>query len=513
MTTAPTAYDVVAYPGEPYPQTHPDRLATLATLYGLTPAPPGRCRVLELGCGDAGNLVPMAYTLTESEFLGIDLASAALEKGREIIAALGLSNISLMAADLSAISDLGTFDYVIAHGVYSWVPPAVQERLLSLTREVLAAHGVAYVSYNAYPGRHVREALRQMMLWHVRGREAPAERIEEARGLIRLLAEGASGHPVVSAIVTQALKEQERERDAGLFHDDLAEINESLLFSEFVRRAEISGLKFLSEADYSDMVVWNLRNPATRFLSGLGKDPLVQQQYRDFFVFRSLRQTLLCRAETCPLSEPEAGALRGLFAASSTRPRSAEASLAPREPVAFSTERGGELTTSHPLTKAAFLVLGEEWPRWIAVPELLVRGRERIAEAGGPSPDDEDERSLFRFLLQGCGAEAVQLRSHPCPFVTAPTERPRASALARLQASRGDAVTNLRHETVRLDDAVVRELLSLLDGTRDRTATENELALFRREAAKPGDDPLPAALPAGIDSFLERIAKLALLEA
>jgi hypothetical protein len=181
--------------------------------------------------------------------------------------------------------------------------------------------------------------------------------------------------------------------------------------------------------------------------------------------------------------------------------------------LAFSTERGSELTTSHPLTKAAFLVLGEEWPRWIPVPELLVRARARIAEAGGPSPDDEDERSLLRFLLQGCGAEAVQLRSQPCPFVTVPTERPRASALARLQALRGDGVTNLRHETVRLDDAVVRKLLSLLDGTRDRTAAGEELALLRREAAEAGDQPLLAARSAEIDGILERVAKLALLEA
>jgi tRNA G46 methylase TrmB len=67
-----TAYDEVLYPSYTHNQTHPDRLATIATLFGLTPAPVERCRVLELGCGNGSNLVPMAYGLPGSEFVGID---------------------------------------------------------------------------------------------------------------------------------------------------------------------------------------------------------------------------------------------------------------------------------------------------------------------------------------------------------------------------------------------------------------------------------------------------------
>jgi SAM-dependent methyltransferase len=514
MTTVPqTAYDAVAYPGAPYAQTHPDRLAVLATLYGLAPAPPERCRVLELGCGDGGNLVPMAYTLRESEFIGIDLAPSAVTRGHSTIAALGLSNVSLIAADLSSVSGLGTFDYVIAHGLYSWVPPTVQQRILTLAREVLATHGVAYISYNAYPGRHVRDAFNQMMRWHVRDHEAPAERIEQSRSFIRLLAAGAAEHPVVSAILRHTLEEQERQHDALLFHDDLAEVNESFLFIDFIRRAESHGLKFLAEADFADMVVWNLKGPAVRFLTSLGKDVLLQQQYRDFFVFRAFRHTLLCRAETLALNEPEASSLRRLFAASSTRPQPAGASVTSRESVSFVTENRSELTTPHPLSKAAFLVLGTEWPRWISIEELMARARVRLTEAGGVSPDDEDERRLLRFLLQAYGAETVQLRSRLCPFVTTLSERPRASALARLQGLNSKRVTNLIHETVRLDDDLVRRLLYLLDGTRDRAAIDEEMDRFIRETAEPGADALLAALPAAIDRNLDRVAKLALLEA
>src|SRR3954464_2394603 len=127
---ARTIYDDVPYPSIPYPQTHPDRLATLATLFGMRPAPVERCRVLELGCGDGSNLVPMALVLPESRFLGLDLAGEPIRRGRATIDALGLRNVELRQEDLRAFAggadaEQESFDFIVAHGVYSWVPEDV----------------------------------------------------------------------------------------------------------------------------------------------------------------------------------------------------------------------------------------------------------------------------------------------------------------------------------------------------------------------------------------------------
>lgn len=156
-------YDEIPYPGFPLPQTHPDRLATLATLFGMKPAPPAACRVLEVGCGDGGNLIPMALGLPESQFLGIDLAEKPVAAGCALIHSLGLQRIHLRTLDLmDAGRQLGEFDYIIAHGVYSWVPGEVRDGLLRLCRMLLAPNGVAYVSYNTYPGFHRRELFRDI---------------------------------------------------------------------------------------------------------------------------------------------------------------------------------------------------------------------------------------------------------------------------------------------------------------------------------------------------------------
>src|SRR5262249_23470475 len=154
-------------------------------------APPGRCRVLEVGCGDAGNLIALAFGSPDAHFVGFDLAESAIEQGRSLVQELGLTNIELFQADLMQYEPAGEVDYVIAHGFLSWVPPPVQERLLAVCRKALAPQGVAFVSYNTYPGFHARRMLREMMLFHSASAKSPREKIDRSRGLLQLLLQGA----------------------------------------------------------------------------------------------------------------------------------------------------------------------------------------------------------------------------------------------------------------------------------------------------------------------------------
>jgi len=113
----PNAYDEVLYPGLAHFETHPDRLATTAALFGMQTAPLEKCRVLELGCGDGTNLISMAYGLPESEFVGID-AARAIAAGNQMIEDLALKNVRLQQLDLMDFkTDTATFDFIIAHGV------------------------------------------------------------------------------------------------------------------------------------------------------------------------------------------------------------------------------------------------------------------------------------------------------------------------------------------------------------------------------------------------------------
>jgi cyclopropane fatty-acyl-phospholipid synthase-like methyltransferase len=138
------AYEEVTYPGYAYPQTHPARLEALARLFGLSPASAATCRVLELGCGDAANALAIAQTLPGATVVGVDASASAIARGRSLAAAAGLGNVELRTAEFSEVESLarvGPVDYVIAHGVYSWIAPAARGALLELTRRVLARRG------------------------------------------------------------------------------------------------------------------------------------------------------------------------------------------------------------------------------------------------------------------------------------------------------------------------------------------------------------------------------------
>jgi SAM-dependent methyltransferase len=460
-----TAYDRVPYPGHAFAQTHPDRLATVATLFGLPPAPPDACRLLELGCGDGGNLVPMAYALPGSAFAGVDLSARAIDRARRFAAALGLANVELRQ---SGFADLvpGEFDYVVAHGVYSWIAPRERDALLAACRAHLAPQGVAYVSYDVLPGGHLREITRQMLRWHLRGVDEPEERIAQARALLgAVAAAGQDGDELRRRLAWQA-EWALAQSDPSLYHDELAEHHDAVLFADFAAHAERHGLRFLAEADVFEM-------QASALPPGLATDSIVREQYLDFFKGRMFRQTLLCRAEAEP-SEPAAAVVRTMLAASPARP----AGDAGGGRVEFRTPRGTTLTTDDAAVKAALVRLGEAWPAGVPVADLA--GGDAVAE----------------MLLRAYAANFVQLHVWAPDIATTPSERPVASAPARLQAAEGTRVTTLSHAEVDVSDELGRRLITLLDGTRDRAALLHELG-------RPADE---------LERSLQGLAGLGLLE-
>jgi SAM-dependent methyltransferase len=444
-----TGYDRVPYPGHPFAQTHPDRLATVATLFGLRPAPPDACRLLELGCGDGGNLVPLAYVLPGSTFTGIDLSGRAIERANRVAGALGLDNVRFEHADLTAAR--GEFDYVIAHGVYSWIEPAARDALLAACRERLAPNGVAYVSYDVLPGGHLREITRQMLRWHLRDVDEPEERIAKARELLRLVAD--AGQVQAERALEQG--------DAALFHDELAPHHEAVLFADFVAHAGRHGLRFLAEADVFEMDAGNLP-------PGLASDSIEREQYLDFFKGRMFRQTLLCHA-AAELHEPGLEIVREMLAAT------------PAQPVGegeFRGPLGTTLTTDHEAVRAALTRLGAAWPAAIPVAEL------------------GDDPAVAEMLRRAYAANLVRLHVWAPALATTPSERPVASAPARLQAAEGTRVTTLLHSSLDIGDELGRRLIGLLDGTHDRAALIAELG-------RPADE---------LERSLEGLARAGLLE-
>jgi methyltransferase-like protein/trans-aconitate methyltransferase len=501
------SYEEVPYKGQAFVQTHPDRLATQARIFGMNPAPVESCRVLELGCGDGGNLIPMALALPGSRFTGVDNAAGAVAEGEAALRELRLGNISLRCLDILEVpSDLGQFDYIIAHGVFSWVPPAVREKTLSLCHDLLAPQGVAYISYNAYPGGHLRETVREMMRFHVRAISEAESRVQQALALMGFLAQGHPKEDAYGALLREEQSSLAQRRPEGLYHDELAEFNTQFYFHEFIEGAARHGLQYLAEADYADMTDSVFAEPVTRALQQMG-DLIVKEQYLDFLKGRRFRQTLLCHAEVALDRDLDAARFMQFYVACQARPATPESDE-------FRTDQGVTLTTNHPLARAALCELSEVWPAALAFREMAARAQARAQRDLAP----EDLTFLGNLAWRGYSSGAIRLSVHPPAFATEVSARPVASPLARLQSRSGQVVTNLLQGSVRLEDDLTRRLVQMLDGTRDRAAVLDELAELAASGAVPlgntgGRAEARRMLDEGLDQHMARLAKLALLTA
>lgn len=460
-------YDQVLYANRPYAQTHPDHLAALGRLHGMNPPPLDQARVLDLGASEGGNIIPMALTLPRAQFTGVDLAASPVERGNQVIRDLGLPNVRLVQMDLLEIdAAFGEFDYIVAHGLYAWTPSAVRDKILAIAGANLSAQGIAFVSYNAYPGGHLRKHLRNAMLLHVGDVKDAATRVERAREMLRLLGAARPEPTVLHDAVAREAQEVLKQSDSSLFHDYLAEIYEPSSLRDFVAHAASHGLAYLTDAAVLD--TWNVRL-APETVAAVeriaGQDRVLREQYVDLLRMRAFRQSLVCRGAVQVDGEWKPERAIGLYV--STRAEQTGA-------MEFTSAGGAIMTTTNMAVIEFLRTLAGDWPR----PRVI------------GSKDAPLALELFRRGI-------VDVQTHPGVAVRA-GERPVASPLARYEAERRyPLVTTLDHRALSADDPAWLDFLKLLDGTRDRG----------RLAADSGLD------TAQVEERLERMARLALLMA
>lgn len=530
-TALARSYDETPYPGRAYAHTHPDYMAVLATLLGLNPPPVARCRVLEIGCATGANLMPMALSLPEASFVGIDLSPRQIADGWRTIEALGITNITLLVRDLQEVGDdLGQFDYIIAHGVYSWVPAPVRDRLMALTKRCLTPNGIAYISYNTYPGWYLLGAIRDLMLYAIRDVEDPRDRARLALALLDMLAESDSDHANAFHSFIAAYANRFRSMldqlgpmsHAFLLHDALEVVNEPVSFAQFAAHAAQHGLQYLSETEFPMVLPQGLKPETVDAIRSFSRSGIDLEQYMDFLRGRQFRQTLLCHDHLKIRRTLRPERLAGMAVTALMHPELQPVDLTDETPAVFRNLHDVAFTVTAPITKAALLHLAEESPR--AVPfETLVGEAWRRAAGGGATLTEAEPSALARRLggdLLRAFATATTLVSfhlHPPLVATRPGERPKATALARREAQTGIEVTNLYHDVLQLDP-FNRCLLQLLDGQRDRAAIVREMADAIDASAvqytgKEYTSSPPADLEVEIEQRLRWFARVALLVA
>ena len=299
-----TIYSELGYKSMPFPYTTPATLEAYAALVGVSAPNPKTARVLELGATYGGNIISQALFNPNATFVGIELSQEQVEKGNEVIANAGLTNVSLVQSDIASIgSEIGTFDYIIAHGVYSWVDDGVKDALLRLIDEHLAEDGIAYISYNTYPGWHTMEEVRQLMMFSNRDK---AQFNHKEKVL--------HGKTIGSIVGSQILKyDNLKERNSKFLgalrsvmqkneyyvgHDHLEPNNDPVYFYQFNDHLGAHNLAYLCDADLTLSMVRSFDADIADTLDKLAlNDHVAQEQYLDFMLDTTFRKSIICKAK------------------------------------------------------------------------------------------------------------------------------------------------------------------------------------------------------------------------
>jgi methyltransferase-like protein/2-polyprenyl-3-methyl-5-hydroxy-6-metoxy-1,4-benzoquinol methylase len=530
MPTAPYSYDQVPYLNRTHVRTHPDRMATMAALLGLQPPPLDACRVLELGCANGHNLLPMALNLPGSRFVGVDLSARQIADGQAAVAELGLTNLSLHHASILDIDDsYGPFDYILCHGVYSWVPSTVQDKILAVCRAHLAPQGVAFVSYNTLPGWHDKLRVREMLLHHVRHITDARERIRRSREFIQALAEIVAPPEATELSAYGAVLRAEAEivatqDDDYIYHEYLEDSNLPIYFHEFAQRVEQHELQYLGDADRGLKALESVIPPAAQPLAQHYTTGLVAlEQFFDFLSNRTFRSSLLVQGEAPVDRSIPSYRLKPLWVRSALRPTNPEADLASTAFEAYAVEGSSNTySTAHPVTKAALQVLANAHPRAVAFNDLVTQAcaltyaDPAIAQSRVTLTREAD--ALGQNLLQGYTHDnsLVDLHAFAPPLALTPSDHPSALPSARFQAIFGRNVTNPYHHHIHLD-TLSWYLVPFLDGTRDYDAlvalvlANASLAVERDGQELTDDAQKPSLVRDQVETCLHTLAHLGLL--
>jgi len=290
------SYDTIPYGSQSIAYTHPARMAAVAYLFGLTPPNVETARVLELGCAAGGNLIPLAHGYPQARFVGVDISGVQVAEGHTHVAELGLSNIELLKMNIGDIgADIGQFDYIICHGVYSWVPEPVRDAIMRVCHENLTAQGVAFVSYNALPFWHLLQPLRDLLIHHTAALE-PQLRAQSARTLIQDLTQLPAG--LGADILRNEARLLASQPDFYLIHEYLEDINHASYFKDFVTHAHTQRLAYLSDVNVGWTLPETFGSQGAELAYRHGAGDLQQtEQYADFIFGRRFRQTLLVKRD------------------------------------------------------------------------------------------------------------------------------------------------------------------------------------------------------------------------
>lgn len=448
------SYDRVAYPSPVLESLTPDRLRASALLHGYNPPEATTASVLEIGCGDGVGLVAWASTAPTARIVGFDLSPIAVAKGKELAEAAGFTNVDLHVGDiLTYPRDGEKFDYIVCHGVLSWVPEPVRAALLDLIAAKLAPGGIAYVSFDCLPGAAQKAALVPFLRSRVAETDDPMVAMKEAATVIDMINRSLRPDSKMRDHIDFVMQIMLNTKAGYFYHDWLAEHYRPIDLRQLIADSAAHGLKIAGSAANYDLDVPDLDDEAKAMLDSFGDDHGARLLAIDLLRGPSIfHRELFVRTDAPPPPVTD-----GYKAVTYGFEGSREDTQTEAGPVTrYFLSDTFSVTINTARSRAVLDLLYLNQPAEFTYDEIL--------EHTKVDPD-----WLRSTLFELCRNNFIVTRSTPAPFTLEPGERPVAAPLVRAMADRGERIIAHRSADVEADKLETRLLFALSDGTRTRT--------------------------------------------
>lgn len=451
-TTMNNTYDEVPYESYPYAQSAPYHLMTLGALFGMQPTIPEEAKILELGCAAGGNLIPHAIHYPKSHCVGVDLSKTQIDEANKVTQELGLKNITFHHCSITDIDkSFGKFDYIICHGVISWVPEFVRDKIFMVCKDLLSENGIAYVSYNTLPGWNTVRTIRDMMLYHSNMFSNVREKIAQSRLLLDFVRDSLEGAntPYAEILKTEAMV-LAKQSDHYLRHDHLEEENKQYYFHEFIKQAIDHDLQYLSDTNVSTMYLGNMPQKTAEKLQAVN-DIVRTEQYMDFITNRRFRSTLLCHKSQQLNRTINNNDIMKFNMLLNVVPEKAIDSVDLNNSLEslnffFNGNQDSKLSTSSPHMKAILYTFGENINRPINFDALIKSSNQKLGGNKLTEITNELLNNAMRLVLQGYLTITLSSLTKNDINLT----KPKAATLPLYQVHNSNNlwVTNARHEPI-----------------------------------------------------------------
>ncbi len=462
-------YDETPYPSYPFPQTHPSHAYTLAKLFGLNSPSVETASILELGCAAGNNIIPLAVQFPNAQFYGIDLSAIQINEGLKQIQDLELKNLTLKHQSMLDFNLDKKFDYIICHGVFSWVDEEVKNRILDICKKNLSPNGTAYISYNTLPGWNMVSTVRDLMLWHTQNFKDPMERAKQARGVLKFITDGLQNdQSPYATFLRNEIELLAKQTDSYLLHEHLSLHNTPMYFHQFMTKASQFKLCYLSDTYLSTMFSENLPPQFSKELSKV-QNVIAAGQYMDFIRNQRFRCTLLChdnQAINRALNTKDIEKFYFQLVAEPEKADLSETDVTDDSEMVF-TGSGMTYRVRNEISKRAMLILQQQRYRLMDFNELctLVAEKSSTKDMNVIKNNLTDDLNLMRAVLAGL----INISSTPALYTSVVSEKPVACPYVRYQCQMQSYATNRRHQTISIDP-LAKIVLPLLDGTHDESA-------------------------------------------